>query len=258
MTSRICLVLAAVAGAWWSAAPAQADDDYGNTTPTDDQTPQASPPPVVEETNIYVTEPTPSPAPVIITPVRTQTRTVVREKPRQSPLGLGLAIGAGVADFTDDGMQSMTDPGIAWNATFTAGITSPLALELTYDGSAQNINSIGLDDNAMLVSNGIQAAGRVNLFPTSMVSPYAFAGVGFRRLDITNSDTNTSSVLDQDDLVQVPIGLGLGYRIGSALLDVRGTFRMTFDEDLAPDTTDQASNLPLNTWDATARAGFVF
>ncbi len=168
-----------------------------------------------------------------------------------TPFGLGLSVGGGVVGNTASRARNFTDVGGSWDARLTFGTRSILAAEAAYIGTAQNIDAIGLDNDAILVSNGAEAAARLNIV-SGPVTPYVLAGVGWRHYSLTNEDFNTSNVQDSDDVVHFPLGAGIGFQIDQLLLDLRGTFRPTIDDDLLGGDTS------LHTLTGELRAGFEF
>jgi hypothetical protein len=143
-----------------------------------------------------------------------------------------------------------------WDARLMFGSRLPIAIEGAYVGSVQNIDALGLSTDSLLVSNGVEGTLRINL--TRMrVQPYLFGGVGWARYQLSNTATNTSSVLGRDDIGTVPLGAGLSARLGTAfIVDARGTYRATFDDDLM--RAQALSNNTMQSWSAAGRIGFEF
>jgi peptidoglycan-associated lipoprotein len=178
--------------------------------------------------------------------------------------GMALTVGGGVVDFLDDDARALGDMGGAWEARLTLGTRSPLAIEAAYVGSAHNIDALGLDGNAVLLGTAVETDLRVN-FTTGPVQPYVFGGLGYTRYDVTNEDFNTSSVNDEEQMGHIPVGAGIGTQWGGFLLDLRGTVRPAFEDDLVDepaleddplDETDTATDL--DTWSVAARMGWEF
>lgn len=179
-----------------------------------------------------------------------------QEKPDLlTPFGMSLTVGGGVTGFTDQSMQDMTDPGGTWEARVAAGTRDYFSLEAAYVGSAQAITALGLDSSAVLLGNGVEATARINLIKGE-IQPYLLAGAGWTHYQLGNADTNTSSVTEDDDVLAVPFGAGVGYRYGHLLLDARGVFRPVAYSDLVPVQGD--SQTDLHSWSALLRGGFEF
>lgn len=173
-----------------------------------------------------------------------------------TPFGMSLTVGGGVTGFTDQDMQNVTDPGGSWEARFAAGTRELVSFEAAYIGSAQAIDALGLDTDAILLGNGLEASARVNLVRGAF-QPYLLAGAGWMHYQIENADFNTSSVREDDDVLQVPLGLGFGYRYQHLILDARGLFRpAAYSDMVAPSTPDE--KISMHSWTALARAGFEF
>ncbi|MDQ3364012.1 MAG: porin family protein [Myxococcota bacterium] len=176
-------------------------------------------------------------------------------------LGFAIAAGGGVAGFTDETARSITNDGGGWNVRATIGTRIPLAAEVAYIGSVQTIEALGLDDNALLVGNGLQANARLNILRTAAVQPFVFAGVAWRRYDLTRTNTNTSDISDLDNVLEIPVGAGLGFRFSGLLVDLRGEYRAASNEDLMPSlAADIGGNqqAALHRWGANASLGYEF
>ena len=171
------------------------------------------------------------------------------------PWGMGLTAGGGVTDFAGDDLRAMTDTAGAWDARFVFGTRQYIGLEAAYIGTAQNINALGMAENTELISNGAEAAVRVSPL-RGAIQPYAFAGAAWKRYDL-NADTNTSDVRDVDDVLEVPMGIGIGYRYNGLLLDARGSYRVAFDEDLVPNH-DGTGASSLDNFNVSAHVGVEF
>jgi hypothetical protein len=172
------------------------------------------------------------------------------------PEDMSLSIGAGVTGFTDSNMRDYANVGGSWEARLTAGTRSTLAVEAAYVGSAQSIDALGLDNNAILVGNGAEGLARVNL-TKSGVQPFIVAGVGWTRYDTTNADVNTSAVSSKDNVFQIPLGLGVGYRYDKFIFDARAMFRPSFDNDLVAKQTG-GSTTRLDSLTGMIHGGFEF
>ena len=205
-----------------------------------------------------------APAPVETAPVTFADDDDPSDDHLMTRYGMALTVGGGVVDFMDDDARALGDMGGAWEARLTLGTRSPLAIEAAYVGSAHNIDALGLDGNALLLGTAVETDLRVN-FATGPVQPYIFGGIGYTRYDVTNEDFNTSSVNDSEQMGHLPLGAGIGTQWGGFLLDVRGTVRPAFEDDLVDepaleddplDETDTATDL--DTWSVAARLGWEF
>lgn len=230
--------------------PADPADPQEPADPAQPQTPPVPPeaPPV---TPVIVNPPPPQPVDIDVT-VHDLGR---EEKPE--PVGVSLTVGGGVFGFTDSNMNAEAPAGGSWDVRAAIGTHSPIAVEAAYIGTAQDINAIGLDDSAMLLGTGVEGVARVNLLPMAVVNPYFFGGAAWKRYDVTNTDTNTSDINPVDNLIEIPVGVGLGYRMSGFVLDARAELRMATEEDLVrndPDTDD----VRLHTWNAGAKLGYEF
>src|SRR4051812_38382065 len=180
-------------------------------------------------------------------------------QPPPSRIGIQATVGAGAIGFIDETARNATQTGAAWDARLLFGSRSPIAIEGAYVGSVQNIEALGLGTSSLLLGNGVEGTLRVNL-SRARVQPYLFGGVGWTRYQLTNAQSNTSSLLGSDDVGTVPLGGGLSARLGPGfILDVRGTYRATFGGDMFQGlalNTDTSN--AMQTWSASGRVGFEF
>lgn len=219
------------------------------------------------ETNVEPAEcPQPAPAPAPTTSMAEPTpmaEPTYEEAPRPwyDRMGWGFSIGGGVGDFVGDRFRDFTGVAGGWQARLTWGTNYWLAVEASYFGSAQSIDAIGLDSDAILVSNGLQGALRGNFLRNSYVQPFVYAGAAWRRYDLTNEVINTSDVADSDDLFELPVGVGVAGYIYGFMADVRGEYRNSWGADLIPalDLLDNDTIAgPMDTWSVNASIGASF
>jgi hypothetical protein len=169
--------------------------------------------------------------------------------------GIGVALGGGVEGFAGDSMRSTTDPGGAWNVRLSLGLKSPLALEAAYVGSAQQINALGLSGNAYLVGNGAQADARLNVTGDIAVQPFVYGGVAWKRYSLRNETANTSDLINNDDVLEIPLGIGISSRYAGLLLDLRGEYRVATQGDLVSQTNPDAR---MDRFGVNANVGVAF
>jgi hypothetical protein len=170
--------------------------------------------------------------------------------------GMSASVGGGIVGFTDGDTTDFADVGGRWEARLAIGTRTPIGFEAAYTGGAQAIDALGLDTSAVLVGSGLEGLARLNL-ATRAWQPYVLAGAGWRRYDLTNADFNTSSVNDQDNVLEIPLGAGVAYRYKGLVVDLRAVFRAAIDSDLVK-TPEGANNADLHTWETSVRAGFEF
>jgi hypothetical protein len=172
-------------------------------------------------------------------------------------VGLGFSIGGGVDDFASDTMRSTTGTGGGWHVRATLGTKSILAFEGSYIGSAQNIDALGLDNDALLIGNGIQGAGRLNFVTDFPVQPFAYAGAAWRHYDITESNVNTSDIANSDDVAEFPAGVGVSGYLWGMMADIRGEYRFATGEDLAP-SNNNSGDATMDRWGVEGSLGFAY
>ena len=186
----------------------------------------------------------------------------------ESGIGVSAILGGGVLGFTDQTMRNTTsDVGGLWDLRVTIGSHIPLALDVSYLGSAMNINGLPTGQRGTLIGTTVEGALRFNMLPHNSVNPYVFAGAGWQRYDVTNTNVtlSDSGMNDTDNLVEFPMGGGLSFRSSGFVADLRGTFRATTEQDLvlrsnvlppASPTSDDFA--PMHTWEASAAIGYEF
>lgn len=170
-------------------------------------------------------------------------------------LGIGVSAGAGIVTFLDDGASDIAGPGAGWDVRLALGTNHPVSLEAAYLGSAQEIDALGLDDDAVLLSTGAEATLRFALSRNRPLTPYLVGGIGWARYSLENSDVNTSNLADSDDVISVPLGAGVSVTSGPVLVDVRTVIRSTLDEDLVPPSAT-GEPVDLRSWSLAVRAGW--
>jgi hypothetical protein len=262
---RGALMLIAVPAAAFAQTPPPSGDDP--EPPTSEPMPPETPPPVddSEAPHPFVPEAVaPGPAePTFEMRSRNYHTTLTEEESMFTRFGFAISAGGGVSGFTDNTARSATQDGGGWDVRATFGTRSPIAAEISYLGSAQTIEALGLDNNAVLLGNGVQANVRVNLTTDTDVQPFLFGGAAWRRYQVTNTDSNTSDVADDDDVLEIPVGAGLAYRYRGLIIDMRGEYRRTTQEDLMPSLTQDGpfasdSQAELHRWGVNANVGYEF
>lgn len=242
------------------APPTEPSDPSDQTYPTPPPTtPESTPPPDVD-VNV---QPPPAEPTVVVPPPPPPTTVVVDDdeyddRPWIERAGIAIAIGGGVSGFTGDEMRDTTDDGGAWNVRVTLGSNSPLAFEGSYIGTAQDIQALGLDNDAFLLGNGAQGAVRLNFTRDLAVQPFVYGGAAWMRYELTNADVNTSDISNDDDVIELPVGAGVSLRSGGFLIDVRGEFRYVTEEDLVPALDTGGDPAEMHRYGANANVGFEF
>jgi hypothetical protein len=258
------LGVAIAAGSLLLAGPAVAQDEYDEpeteeeeiTEPAEEDDPFAEPQ-AEDEAEAEEDEDDPFAEPEDIDEPFEEPSPVVEERqPLLAPWGLGVAIGGGVNGFTDGDFNDFVDVGGGWEGRLMLGTRTPVGFEAAYIGTANGLDTFGVEDDAILLSNGVEGLLRLNLAQTA-VRPYVVGGAAWKRYSVTNTDVNTSNLEDNDNVVEFPVGAGLSYSFNRFLADVRGTFRPAIDNDLLV-TEELRDEAELHTWQARANIGFEF
>jgi hypothetical protein len=241
---------------------AQSPDDPMKNNPNDPLQPADPTQPTSTDEARKITEPAEPPTIVVSPPPPAPVNvTVERERSGMMNPGFSLSFGGGVADFTDQGMRDTTSLGGTWAVRAAIGTRAPLAFEASYIGSAQEISALGIDNNSLLVSNGLQGALRLNAVIGAPVTPFIFGGVAWSHFDLANTSTNTSAISGSDDLIEVPVGLGVGGSWRGFGYDVRGELRFATEEDMVPDLSggrDTGRDADMHRWGVSATLGYGF
>ena len=177
-------------------------------------------------------------------------------EPLLHPWGMSITAGGGVNDFVGEDARDMARTGGAWDARLAFGTRQYVGIEAAYLGTAQAIDAIGMEEDAVLLANGVEGAVRVTPLRGAL-QPYVFAGAAWKRYDLTNTDTNTSDVSDQDDVLEVPVGIGVGYRYQQLVFDARASYRFAGGEDLFPASDGDGAGT-LDTINVAAHVGVEF
>lgn len=185
--------------------------------------------------------------------------------PKEAPVsrvGTMLTVGAAATNFTEDGPQAVTNPGMAWDVRATLGSRSLVGIEGAYVGSLQDVEAPGLDNSAMLASNGVEGALRINAPVTigdGLISPYGFGGIGYKRYQMAwDNGTTSGDIAQHDDTLTVPVGIGLSAGLMGVTLDARATYRQTFMTELVGDSQSSWDDSSLNHWQLGGGLGFEF
>jgi len=211
-------------------------------------------------------QPSPPPATVIAPqPVVTVPQpVVVDQRPvnvieTRSEVGLAVSLGGGIGEFTDSTLRDRTGVNGAYDARLLMGTRSPIAAEVAYVGTAGSIDALGLDDSAVLMSNGVEGLMRLNL-GNRVIQPFAVGGASWVHYSIVNSNHNTSDVRDQDDVFAVPVGAGIASYFGDAgfMGDLRFVYRFTFNDDLIRPSPIASTGASMANWNVSARIGYAF
>jgi len=186
-----------------------------------------------------------------------------------SGIGVSTILGGGVTGFTDRAMRTTTsDVGGLWDLRVTIGSHLPIALVASYVGTATNINGLPNGNRGTLIGTTAEGAVQFNLLPHLAFTPYIFGGAGWQRYDVTQTHVSLSDsgMNSSDNLLEFPMGGGFAYRSNGFVVDLRGTFRYTTDQNLvlsnptlfSPTVPTSNDFVPMHTWEASAALGYEF
>ncbi len=178
---------------------------------------------------------------------------VTRERSIYERWGIAVALGGGPEGFASPS-NTGTHTGGGWNVRAAIGTKSLLGFEASYFGSAQSIDALGLSNNAILVGNGMQGSLRLNLTREYDVGLLLLGGVAWRHYDLTNTSTASADVQSSDNVLEIPVGVGLQYPYRGLLFDVRADYRFTQYGNMMA----AASTSDMNRWGVQGGIGYQF
>jgi hypothetical protein len=165
---------------------------------------------------------------------------------------MDLTVGFGMFGFIDNDTRDYAKEGALWEARLGIEPADYLGFEAGYIGTMSSIDALGLDDSASLLGTSVEGAVRVN-FMKGAIQPYAHFGAGWTRYSLTDTSVNTSDVADHDNVVHLPMGVGITYRYDRVLFDLRGAYRPTTDNDMLG-----GQGTTLVTWQGNVKVGYAF
>lgn len=177
-------------------------------------------------------------------------------------VGIGLSLGGGVDDFVSDALREVTSLGGSWNIRATIGTRARVAGEVSYIGAAQSIDAPFLDGDAVLVGNGLQAAVRVDVLTTHGLRSFVYGGAAWRHYDLLDValTSRTARDADDDDVFEVPVGIGIAGHAGGLIAELRAEYRPAWGSDLVPALArgDDALFGDADRWGVTGNLGLEF
>jgi opacity protein-like surface antigen len=181
----------------------------------------------------------------------------------QSEIGVSVILGGGIAGFTDETLRDSLTTNVAglWDLRVNIGSHTPIGADISYVGTAANIDALIGTESGTLVGTTLEAAARWNMLPHNDVNPYVFAGIGWQRYDVTRGNFRLSDtgLNESDNATVFPLGAGVAYRDRSGLVvDLRGTFRPTANNDLILESPGSRDFAPAHSWEASAGIGYEF
>lgn len=171
-----------------------------------------------------------------------------------------LELGGGVADFTDSEVRAYAGTSGAWIVRAVLGARSLIGGDVAYVGSSSAMDQIGLDRDARLLRHGVEANLRLSL-PLRRerwtISPYAFAGVGYAHYRIVSDRFATTSFKEDDDVLLMPLGVGLAVSHRRFVVGTRFAFYRTFDAELLRSPAGGTdAHAGLDSWMVLAHVGY--
>ncbi len=168
--------------------------------------------------------------------------------------------GGGVLTYTQ-GLDAVTEAGGAWNVRGTWRIAEPFAIEASYLGGVNDLETLA-GEEAVLMTNAGDLMVRAELpvtFPQGQdikVSPFVAAGIGFENHRIAGPDREqvADRYTDSNDLA-IPAAIGVQAYVGDRLtVSARGTYRFIPDDDVRVDDPNRTAQ----SFAATGNLGVTF
>lgn len=180
-----------------------------------------------------------------------------------SGVGISVTAGGGVTGFTERSMRDAVNSNVRglWGLRMTYGSHLPIGVDVNYAGTTANIQALPGGQSGTLIGTTVEAAVRFNALPHFAWNPYAFAGMGWQRYDVTGAAMHVwnSGMSDGDNSAVFPLGAGIAYRDRSGLVvDVHGTFRVNANYGLVLTSPTSNSYVPMHTWEASSGIGYEF
>jgi hypothetical protein len=196
----------------------------------------------------------------VIPPARGDDQLYAREHSyRQRPasgVGIGFLVGGGLTNFTASTVRDATELGGAWDARLIFGTRSLIGLEAAYVGSVNDINAPGLSGDTKLIGTGVQGLARLNLTTTAW-QPYLLGGAGWKHYALAGERFNVSNIRNDDNVVEIPMGLGLAFHNRGLMFDVRGLYNYAVNSNLFTNGNPGVDGPgDLHHWGARASLGF--
>jgi hypothetical protein len=265
---RVAPVLAFVGMGWPAAAQTTSDaqttpyskDLTQPTTKSPTQSPgtQPAPPPPVQNITVQ-----PAPNVTLLPPAQPvveqhPVNVTVIEAARPAPL-MSVSLGGGISEFVESQVRDRTGVNGEYELRLVFGVSSPLAFELAYVGTAVGIEGLAGENNATLLSNGVEGLARVN-FTRGPVQPFVVGGASWVHYSVVDARVSLSDVRDSDNVLALPFGGGLaGYVPDTGLvIDARFIYRATFYDDLLRPMVGSGSGAGLGNWSVSLRVGYAF
>lgn len=167
-----------------------------------------------------------------------------------SRTGLSFTAGGGLFTFMGAEMRTFATNGAGWEGRIGVRTKRMWSLEAVYVGSLHSIDVPGMKGPSYLVGTGAELDLRINA-RYGGVEPYILSGLGWTQLRLTRTSDGMSVLRERDNIGQIPLGLGVGFHHGHAVVDLRATYRFTGFVGLY-DSIDDG----LESWSFALAAGF--
>lgn len=189
-------------------------------------------------------------------PARAQdvTRDSAHEAFMKSRPRITVLAGVGLEGFISSALRDLVRDGPAWNVRVAVGDREAVMFEAAYVGSRQMLR--GMESSA-LVAHGASGVFRINIVPELVFQPFFYVGAGWSRYTVTGGGAERF-VTRTDHVLEFPFGVGVSYRVGDLVLDLRAGMRPVSDPDLLPNSMPDGSedSESMHRYGVTAQLGY--
>jgi hypothetical protein len=168
-----------------------------------------------------------------------------------------VAVSGGVEGFINLKLRDLASAGSAWSARVSAGERQGVRLELAYVGSAQGLDPAS---GTTLLGTGVVGTLRINVAPwvSDRLEPFLFVGGGWTRFHVRGAPAVAMGPKN-DDVLDLPIGVGVAALFGRFVLDLRAGLTVTAGADLVPvdDPSSSRDSQAMHRFGVTAGLGMT-
>jgi len=151
-----------------------------------------------------------------------------------------VTVSGGVEGFIAPTLRELAGYGAAWSTRISTGGREDVRLELSYAGSSQPLDGM---EGKTLLGTSVIGTLRINVAPwvSDTIETFVFLGAGWSRYQV-RARRATAVLVESDDLLEMPIGLGVARPFGRFVLEVRAGLHITSGADLLPIERIQSSS----------------
>lgn len=175
------------------------------------------------------------------------------------PGGITLQAGGGVTSFVSPESRDNAGLGGFWTVRTVLGLRSVVAVEAAYVGTSHALNSDAMNNGSYMLSNGLEAALRLNLpvvTGVTTIAPFLYGGIGWSHYAVVDKEMRMVDGRSSDNVLTWPVGAGLAFAYEHFVFDARVSWRFIEDNTLMRNADRDA--MGLDSWSAGAQIGYLF